>query len=292
MEEKNGYTQESVEANDNLSGENGTDNRKPNKKHVSITKVVIGILVFLNIVMLAAAISLSASVSSMKEKNASIKSENQSLSSKVSSLQDQNHSLRTKNDSLTRDNISLKATNDSLASQNDDLKNGAAAQLVQIKNSFEAGKWQDVIDKAKALHQKYNGSSEDKEAQNLANQAQAKLDAAAQAKAAEEAKGYETGITYDQLARTPDDYVGKKVKFSGKVVQVVEGSDSVDIRLAVNDDYDTIVYAEYAKSTVSSRVLEDDEITIYGTSVGTISYQSTLGGTITIPGVYVDKIDQ
>lgn len=37
--------------------------------------------------------------------------------------------------------------------------------------------------------------------------------------------------------------------------------------------------------------IEDDIITIYGTSVGTISYQSTLGGTITIPGV-LEKIDQ
>ncbi len=72
----------------------------------------------------------------------------------------------------------------------------------------------------------------------------------------------------------------------------MEGDTSTQIRLAVNDDYDTVLLAEYSKSIVSSRILEDDHITIYGTSVGTISYKSTLGGTITIPGVYVDKIDQ
>lgn len=33
----------------------------------------------------------------------------------------------------------------------------------------------------------------------------------------EEKKGYDTGITYDQLARTPDDYKYKKVKFEGKI---------------------------------------------------------------------------
>ena len=136
----------------------------------------------------------------------------------------------------------------------------------------------------------------EEEARRKAEEEEAKAAAEREQKAAEEAKGYETGITYAQLARTPDEYKGKKVKFSGRVIQVIEdaasGSNEVQIRLAVNDDYDTIVYAEYAKSTVSSRVLEDDEITIYGTSVGTISYQSTLGGTITIPGVYVDKIDQ
>ena len=112
------------------------------------------------------------------------------------------------------------------------------------------------------------------------------------AREAEEAKGYETGITYDNLARTPDDYKGKKVKFYGKVIQVIEDDSEIQIRLAVNDDYDTILLGGYDSSIVSSRVLEDDEITIYGTSIGLISYDSTMGGKITIPGVYIDKIDQ
>ncbi|WP_455650322.1 hypothetical protein [Enterocloster citroniae] len=110
--------------------------------------------------------------------------------------------------------------------------------------------------------------------------------------AAEEAKGYETGITYEQLARTPDDYIGQKVKFTGKVIQVIEGSGTVQIRIAVNKDYDTVLYGEYKKSIVSSRVLENDIITIYGTSSGLLSYKSTMGGTITIPSVSIDKIDQ
>lgn len=41
--------------------------------------------------------------------------------------------------------------------------------------------------------------------------------------------------------------------------------------------YDTVLLGEYPSSIVSSRVLEDDHITIYGTSVGTISYKSTMG---------------
>lgn len=112
------------------------------------------------------------------------------------------------------------------------------------------------------------------------------------AKAAEEAKGYETGITYDQLARTPDDYTGQKIKFSGKVIQVMEGDGSVQIRFAVNDDYDNVLLGQYVSSVVSSRILEDDKITIYGTSAGLISYQSTMGGNITIPSIIIEKIDQ
>ena len=112
------------------------------------------------------------------------------------------------------------------------------------------------------------------------------------AKAAEEAKGYETGITYDQLARTPDDYTGQKVKFYGKVLQVMEGDTETHIRLAVDDNYDTVLYAAYSSDLLSSRVLEDDYITIYGVSLGLYSYEATSGATITIPSVWVDQVDQ
>lgn len=114
----------------------------------------------------------------------------------------------------------------------------------------------------------------------------------AAAKEKEEKAGYDTGITYKQLARTPDDYKDKKVKFSGKVLQVMEGDGYIHLRFAVDSDYDSVLYVEYDKSIVSSRILEDDYITIYGTSFGLYSYQSTMGGTITIPSVLVDKIDQ
>lgn len=128
-------------------------------------------------------------------------------------------------------------------------------------------------------------------ADKKAAEEKAAADAAA-AKAAEEARGYETGITYDQLARTPDDFAGQKVKFYGRVVQVMEGGSSTQIRLAADDNSDTMLYCEYDPSIVPSRILEDDYITIYGTSAGTITYQSTMGGNITIPGISVDKIDQ
>src|SRR5699024_4558846 len=108
-----------------------------------------------------------------------------------------------------------------------------------------------------------------------------------------EKKGYDRGITYDQLARTPDDYEGEKVKFSGKVLQVMEGNGStVQLRMAINDDYDKVIYVEYDSNIVDSRILEDDQITIMGLSAGLLTYESTLGGEITIPAVMVDTIEQ
>lgn len=189
----------------------------------------------------------------------------------------------------------LEETNGKIAEyekQIDELSNGPEQKLVEIRNAFDSGKWEEVTNLASEYHQKYNGSEGDIEAQELAAQSQAKIDEEAARQAEEEAKGYETGITYDQLARTPDDYILSKVKFYGKVVQVLEGDDSVTIRLAVNGSYNQILMGEYNKDIVSSRVLEDDYITIYGYSLGTISYESTMGQKITIPGISIDKIDQ
>ena len=214
------------------------------------------------------------------------------LQAEYDALKAENDSLQKEKEKLEADMASLQEEKDALAAENDELKNGPAALIVKIRNAWESGKWQETIDLAGELHERYNGCEEDKEGQDLAEKAGAKLEEAASKKAEEEAKGYETGITYDQLARTPDQYEGSKVKFYGEVIQVIEGDDSVQIRLAVNSDYDHVLFCQYDSDIVKSRVLEDDKITVYGVSAGTISYQSTMGGKITIPAVLVEKIDQ
>ena len=73
---------------------------------------------------------------------------------------------------------------------------------------------------------------------------------------------------------------------------MIEGDGSVTIRFAVNDDYDKVIIAEYDSSIVSSRVLEDDYITVYGYSLGLYTYEATMGNNITIPSMMIDKIDQ
>lgn len=76
------------------------------------------------------------------------------------------------------------------------------------------------------------------------------------------------------------------------MIQVIEGDGLTQIRFAVNDNYDTILFAEFDALIVSSRILEDDVITIIGLSTGLISYESTMGGKISIPGVDIKKIEQ
>lgn len=119
---------------------------------------------------------------------------------------------------------------------------------------------------------------------------EAKAALAAAAREAEERKGYETGITYNQLARTPDDYEWKKVKFTGRVLQVLEG-DEVNLRIAVNGNSDTVILVYYRPSITEVRVLERDNITIYGVFQGLHTYKSVMGASITIPLIRVDKLE-
>ncbi|MEK3989683.1 toxin regulator [Robertmurraya sp. FSL R5-0851] len=177
---------------------------------------------------------------------------------------------------------SLEVTNKELQAKVDE-----AAPWFQMKDDERKQKEAE----AKAAEEKRLAEEKAKAEAEAAAKAKAEADAAARAEA-EAKKGYDTGITYDQLARTPDDFITQKVKFRGKVVQVMEGDGTTQIRLAVNENYDTILFAEFDSSVVSSRVLEDDIITIMGLSSGLITYESTMGGQISIPGVLVDKIEQ
>lgn len=147
------------------------------------------------------------------------------------------------------------------------------------------------IDLAKPWFEMEEKERKEKEAK-LKSEKEAKEKKLAEEKEKQEKQGYNTGITYEQLARTPDKLMGKAVKFHGKVIQVIEGDTEVQMRLAVNDDYDKILYCAISKDNLKgTRILENDKITIYGLSNGLITYDSTMGGKISIPGVLIVKYE-
>ena len=220
-------------------------------------------------------------------------------------------------DELLEDNKDLKAKKNAAESELKEAKQDleeAQSDLSQAQSDLE--KVQSEASVVSSQYESYKESmseyeelaEDEKEARIIeASRIQAEEDARKESEAEEsrkqaekeakeseekEKKGYDTGITYDQLARTPDDYKGEKVKFKGKVIQVVEGDGDVTLRVAINSDYDKIILVYYESNIVSSRVLEDDIITLYGKSGGLYTYDSTMGGKITIPLVYVEKIDQ
>jgi len=187
--------------------------------------------------------------------------------------------LKSKYDDLTLEVAQLKSSNEEYEKIIEPYKSLSDAELEAKTNeaNLKAEKDKKELEERKA-----------KEAEEKA--AKEKEDAVA--KERKEKQGYDTGITFNDLARTPDDYIGEKVKFSGKVLQVMEGNGLNQLRFAVDSDYDKVIYLEYDTSLVSSRILEDDIITIYGVSYGLYTYKSTMGKSITLPVVSVDKIDQ
>lgn len=183
------------------------------------------------------------------------------------------------------ENTKLSGEYDTLKDQHETLKEEYDQYKESMKIYEEMTAAEAETRKAKAEKDLAKQKAEEKAAKEKAKK-EAKAKAEAKAK-----QGYNTGITYSQLARTPDKYEGEKVKFRGKVLQVMEGS-TVSLRLAVDSNYDKILYLTYPSSLVKSRILEDDIITIYGVSDGLYSYEATSGATITIPSVDVEKIDR
>lgn len=100
-----------------------------------------------------------------------------------------------------------------------------------------------------------------------------------------EQQGYNTGITYDQLARDEQKYWFEKVTFKGKVLQVQEGIDENVIRLAVDGNYDKVLLVRHLSPRVGDRILDKDWITVRGIFNGLESYTSVLGAQITLPTV-------
>lgn len=223
------------------------------------------------------------------------------------------------NESLNQKNSSLSAEIDKLNEQIEKEGASAEAELASLQDQLDAAQKEN-----QELEEKYSSYKERmseyealeaaeaearqieaervkaEEAEKQASIAEEERLAAEQAsrEAEEKAKlGYETGITYEQLARTPDAYVGELVKFKGEVLQVVDGEDETDIRLSVHwSDYgyydaEQVLYCGYDPSILDVRLLENDIITIYGQSIGLFSYQAVTGAKISLPGIWIDKIE-
>ena len=108
-------------------------------------------------------------------------------------------------------------------------------------------------------------------------------------KAEAEAHKYETGLTWEQIAREGKN--GTLGQFEGKIVQVINGNYGyTQYRIAINGNYDTIMLVEAASYELKETLLEDDYVYFKGKSMGTVSYESVMGAKITIPAFDVDEI--
>ena len=94
-------------------------------------------------------------------------------------------------------------------------------------------------------------------------------------------------ITYDDLFRNNEQHIGNRVKFRGKIVQVLEGlGDRFEMRVNVTWTgflWEDTVYVHYR----GPRLLEDDLIDFVGSVDGLVTYESIFGAQITIPEITI-----
>lgn len=98
-------------------------------------------------------------------------------------------------------------------------------------------------------------------------------------------------LDYTAVARDPDAYKGGLVKFSGKIIQVMENDDIVVFRIATRNGYDDVVYCTYSKPENYKRFLEDDKVNIWGVCAGVYTYKTVMGNEITIPSCQIERIE-
>lgn len=97
--------------------------------------------------------------------------------------------------------------------------------------------------------------------------------------------------TFEQMARNPDNFKGTNVKLTGEVVQALYVSNSVNLRVNITRKgsystyYTDTIYVTYYTKHGEDKILEDDIITIWGTSEGDCSYTSVMGATVTLPKI-------
>lgn len=112
----------------------------------------------------------------------------------------------------------------------------------------------------------------------------------------EEYKASCNSISYADIARNPNNYVGQKAAFNGKVIQVQENGKKVVLRVNVTkgkyEIWDDTVYVDYKrKDDNESRILEGDIVTMYGEIKGLKNYTAVLGNQISIPHLRVEYIE-
>ena len=85
--------------------------------------------------------------------------------------------------------------------------------------------------------------------------------------------------------RNPNGYKKQYITVTGKVIQITSGwFNSVTIRL--NDSSNNTWYVSYKyASDTETKILDGDNISVYGQSTGTTSYTTIFGSQVTIPSI-------
>ena len=94
---------------------------------------------------------------------------------------------------------------------------------------------------------------------------------------------YQVIKDFNDFERNPNKHKNEWIYFEGKIIQAVEGSPESTYRLAFKGDSEKIFLVTFAVPEDAERLLEDDNVCVYGKFMGTETYSSVIGKSITIP---------
>lgn len=96
-------------------------------------------------------------------------------------------------------------------------------------------------------------------------------------------------LPYDDLLRNPENYTGKYVTFTGKILQVISDEEDPSIYLVSTSDegffWGNNVYVILPHDYVNGNFLKDDMVSFYGSFKGTHTYESVLKQNLKVPKV-------
>lgn len=131
------------------------------------------------------------------------------------------------------------------------------------------------------------------EAERKAREEEARRKAEAKAQREQSFKDSAESISYDELNKDADSFAGRKVKYTGQVFQIQQdGSNGGIMLLSVTDEgygyWTDNVWVNYTGKTSAN---EDDIVTVYGTVVGSTSYETQIGGETYVPEIDAKYIE-
>jgi len=106
-------------------------------------------------------------------------------------------------------------------------------------------------------------------------------------------------LTYEQMARTPEQYKGQAVCLKGQIVDVSDPRDGraqvgygIDLIEPGRHLMDSLISAGYTRSSNEPHLLAWDNIEFCGTFIGPVTYKTAFGADNTVPLVAIDVIKQ
>lgn len=103
-----------------------------------------------------------------------------------------------------------------------------------------------------------------------------------------------TEVDYDTLAHNVNNMKGQRVKITGKIFQVVNNAFSKAYMFDMRNPYDTnnmnFMQHVYLTGSKNSNLIENDQITVYGTVEGTQTYTTVLGAQRTVPKIKIKYV--